>query len=66
MLTKSKSVGVEGSLWLSSIAMTCFMILMSVESSVDLVVEAGAMVGACGHRSHSAVKHKVHGLMDLF
>ena len=47
MLTKSKLVGVEGSLWLSSIVMTCFMILMSVESSVDLVLVARAMIRAC-------------------
>ena len=48
MLTKSESVGAEGLLWVSSIATNCFIVSMSMESLVDSVLGAGAMVGVSG------------------
>ena len=37
--------GVEGLLWVSSIAMNCFMVSMSMESLVDLALATEVTVG---------------------
>ena len=60
MLNKGEAARAEGLLWVSSIAMNCFIVSMSIESSVDSVLEAGARVGAggCG-QSHARAEASV-------
>ena len=54
--TKSELVGVEDLLWVSSIVMNCFMVLMSMESSVDSALVTGVMVRMGMHGSSTASK----------
>ena len=60
MLTKGEAARAEGLLLVSSIAMDCFIVSMSIESSVDSVLGAGARVGAggCG-QSHAHAEASV-------
>ena len=60
VLTKSKLVRVDSLLWVSRVATNCFIVSMSMESSVDSVLEAGARVGVGRCRqSHGGMEASV-------
>ena len=66
MLTKRELVGAEGSLWLSSVVMTCVIIYIDECGEFSGFSFRGWSKGQSGCRHCSAMKHKVCGVMDLF